>query len=62
LTPGPPTRRAGQGLPTGNGQLSSTRIGAHLAIAAGDQDLLIAIFLAGGRFGSGTRISSTPAL
>jgi hypothetical protein len=35
---------------------------AHRAGMAGGQDLLIAIFLGSSCFGSGTRISSTPAL
>ncbi len=39
-----------------------SRTGAHLAGAAGGQDLLIAIFLAGSRSGAGMRISSTPAV
>jgi hypothetical protein len=38
------------------------RTGPHLASAAGSQDLLMAILLAGSRFGSGMRISSTPSL
>ena len=38
------------------------RLDAHLTGRAGGQDWLIAIFLAGPRFGSGTRISRTPSL